>query len=101
MKNIKNNLDLLWRKAVYKRAKGRCELCSSPKGVDCHHIFGRSKSVRYELENGILLCRLCHIKAHRNVKKFRKDYGTERMAKLHRKIVKDVDYKEIEEKLIG
>lgn len=105
MKPIEIKLDKLWKEAVFKRANYRCELCSARNNLDAHHIYSRGRAVRWELDNGICICRFnpkCtfnHIQATKRKKEFQRLYGTERMAKLHRKIVKDIDYKEIERKL--
>ena len=53
--------DKLWRDAVIKRA-GQCEWCYSTKVLQAHHIFSRTYwAVRFDLENGVCLCRYCHI----------------------------------------
>ncbi len=56
---IENELDIMWREIVVARSGGRCQLCAKP-GQDPHHIFGRVRSVRWEVENGAYLCRVCH-----------------------------------------
>lgn len=49
--------DALWRDIVLR--PGKCALCGQP-GRDPHHIFGRGRTVRWLLENGVCLCRGCH-----------------------------------------
>ena len=99
MNSLEIELDQLWRKAVITKALNKCELCLSKQNLDAHHIYGRGKAVRWELENGICLWRTCHAKAHQNNKKFRKEYGTERLDKLCRTFAKDIEYNKIKEGL--
>lgn len=45
-------------RAVYERARGRCEICGSYEKVELHHVFGR---IPEETEmNCVLLCRMHH-----------------------------------------
>ena len=55
-----------WRKAVYKRDCYVCQNCGTKKDLQAHHIkpWQRYPDLRYEVENGITLCRKCHLKAH-------------------------------------
>jgi len=99
VKPIEKKLDGLWFRAVAKRANGNCEICCTPTEHPAHHIFGRGKSVRWELDNGILLCFNCHTKAHKNDKAFRHDFGTYRIEKLFRSTVKNLDIEAIKAKL--
>jgi len=61
----------LWSLIVRQRA-GRCELCDkeaetdkynrSVKGLDAHHLVGRRNYLhRYSLNNGVALCKSCHM----------------------------------------
>lgn len=54
-----------WRKAIFKRDNFSCQVCNV-KGtyLEAHHIKSWSKypELRYELDNGITLCRSCHNK---------------------------------------
>ena len=51
------------RRAVWSRAKGRCERCGAP-GRDVHHLtYERVGAER--LDDLRLLCRRCHCLAHR------------------------------------
>lgn len=56
----------LWRKEVWHRDHGRCQMpgCPNPetKDIQAHHIvpFIESEEVRFEIQNGITLCRFCH-----------------------------------------
>ena len=53
-----------WRLAVYKRDKFRCQMpgCKSKSRIQAHHIrkWSTASALRYELDNGITLCRNCH-----------------------------------------
>lgn len=60
-------LDELWKKCVLKRDGGWCQKCLSEgrwsRAVDGHHIIHKDKGfLRYELDNGVALCRACHDK---------------------------------------
>jgi len=58
-KKLKNKLFKLWCKIIHSR--GACELCGNSNGkLDAHHIEGRTGSLLYNLDNGILLCFRCH-----------------------------------------
>jgi len=50
--------------AVKKRAKFKCECCSSSKGESVHHIFyrGYAKEIPDDL---LFVCNSCHTKLHR------------------------------------
>lgn len=45
----------------------KCEICGSTTNVDVHHIDGNFSN--NNIDNLMLLCRSCHMKAHRNVSK--------------------------------
>lgn len=57
----------VWRFSVYKNNKFACVDCKT-KGVQlhAHHLksFAKNKELRYDVKNGITLCRECHIKRH-------------------------------------
>lgn len=59
-----------WRRGVWLRDKSACRNCGitvvkdfqSLRRGDCNHIAGRrDKSVKYDVRNGMLLCRDCHL----------------------------------------
>ena len=58
-KEIKR-LDKLWSTIV--RRTGRCRRCGKVGLTYAHHIFSRNHySTRWYIENGIELCRRCHL----------------------------------------
>lgn len=71
-----------WRSNVFERDKHTCQHCGDNKGgnLEAHHIIGWAVCVelRYDITNGITLCKKCHRKVHfnpnstRNIKKKKK-----------------------------
>ena len=57
-----------WKHAILERANYRCEHCGR-EGTDAHHIKGRNAfpGVKYDLRNGVCLCRMCHSLIHNDV----------------------------------
>jgi 5-methylcytosine-specific restriction endonuclease McrA len=55
-----------WRKLVFKRDFYKCQHCGSKKELEAHHIIEWSKCVetRFDLNNGLTLCIICHGKVH-------------------------------------
>jgi predicted phage replisome organizer len=58
-----------WRNAVFERDKYICQGCNTKKNLQAHHIVHWSDckdniDLRYATENGITLCRKCHLEAH-------------------------------------
>ena len=65
MKTIEKRLDHIWARIVKMGAGHRCERCGAAdvpwNALEAHHVFGRRlKSVRWDLANGVALCRQCH-----------------------------------------
>lgn len=56
---VYKELDDLWRKVVKKRRGYVCEFCGGP-ATDAHHQGSRKTAVRWLLDAGVCLCRLCH-----------------------------------------
>lgn len=56
-----------WRDAVYRRDSWKCKECGCKKNIVAHHISGFSESpeLRFDVENGVTLCRSCHAKIHK------------------------------------
>lgn len=59
-----------WRDIVFRRDNWTCQKCGY-KGheIVAHHIknFGEYPELRYDVNNGITLCRACHKKLHYNI----------------------------------
>lgn len=51
-----------WRRAVLERDRHRCSLCHSSERLEVHHIvrFNKAKDKRWEVSNGLTLCKPCH-----------------------------------------
>ena len=52
-----------WRDAVFHRDKYRCKKCGTrPRWVEAHHVqsFSINVELRFDVDNGITLCRECH-----------------------------------------
>jgi len=51
-----------WRKAIVRREQGHCRLCLDTEKPVAHHIkkFSTHPDIRWEVSNGILLCKRCH-----------------------------------------
>lgn len=56
-----------WIKAVKKRDGFKCRNCGSDKNLQAHHVKPWSKfpKLRHAIQNGITLCRTCHVAAHK------------------------------------
>src|SRR4051812_21189882 len=52
-----------WRKAVMKRDGGKCKRCGGKKILQIHHIkrYEDYPHLRWAVENGITLCKKCHL----------------------------------------
>ena len=65
-KHKKETARRLWNLAIFKRDGYVCARCLSldkvVAAVDAHHIVHKTQglALRYELDNGVALCRSCH-----------------------------------------
>jgi len=64
----------IWKLSVYKRDKGICQICGircNNDNIIAHHIksFINFPKLRIDIDNGITLCRSCHMKLHNPSKK--------------------------------
>src|SRR5574343_66234 len=62
-----------WRDAVYKRDRYSCQTCGlhcNSKNIVAHHIYGWADfpNLRFDINNGLTLCRSCHAKIHKAMK---------------------------------
>jgi hypothetical protein len=69
-RRIRESVELrLWREAVFARDAWTCQHCGDNKGgnLNAHHIkqFAHFPELRTAIENGITLCKSCHIKVHK------------------------------------
>lgn len=57
-----------WATAVKRRDNFTCQVCGSKEKIIAHHInsYKSDKENRYNVENGITLCRECHTDFHCN-----------------------------------
>ena len=53
-------LDKQWRDAI--RSRDKCyQVCGGTSFLNAHHVIGRrNRNVRWDLDNGVLLCSGCH-----------------------------------------
>ena len=70
---IRNSMKFkLWRKAIFIRDDWTCQICNK-KGIHLHphHIwnFALFAYLRFNIDNGVTLCKDCHFKLHGNNKK--------------------------------
>lgn len=58
-----------WRSGVFSRDNYTCQKCGAKTGLQAHHIVAWSETeetpkLRYDINNGITLCKECHLKTH-------------------------------------
>lgn len=58
----------IWRAKVFQRDNFQCVRCGATGSLHPHHIksFAEYPELRFDLSNGITLCKNCHILAHAN-----------------------------------
>lgn len=60
----------LWKKLVLEKDNFKCTSCDSITALCAHHIkeWDDYPELRYDINNGITLCRKCHMSHHKNKK---------------------------------
>jgi endogenous inhibitor of DNA gyrase (YacG/DUF329 family) len=61
---------IAWRNAVYERDYWTCQDCKAkPRRIIAHHLkpFNDYPELRFEVSNGITLCRKCHKHRHEDI----------------------------------
>ena len=87
----------IWRANIIRRDV-RCVVCPSMENREAHHIedYSFHKDKRYDLDNGVTLCKRCHTMFHCSYKKSFRQKCTkddwDNFLELLRK-VKDIDIK--------
>lgn len=61
---LEDENDKLWSEAVKIRANHKCQLGCGRTASDAHHVARKSASVRWDMDNGIALCRPEHDHDH-------------------------------------
>ncbi len=76
-----------WRKQIFERDDYTCQLCGQRGGkLEPHHIYEFSlyPNKRFDVNNGITLCRKCHLEVH---KAYRVGFKEEYMDMLQEKVL--------------
>ena len=57
-----------WALAVKRRDNFTCQVCGSKEKLVAHHLnsYASAKDKRYDIENGVTMCRDCHTDFHTN-----------------------------------
>ena len=57
-----------WQQEVYKRDDYCCQICNKKKDINAHHLWSWKEypELRFDITNGITLCKKCHILTHKN-----------------------------------
>ncbi len=72
-RRLRNSSDFaFWRKKVFERDNYTCQDCGAKNGngrfveLHPHHIksFSKFTELRFEITNGVTLCKLCHLSKH-------------------------------------
>ena len=76
LKRVRNSMEYkMWRIAVFTRDNWMCQNCGKRNGknvgktvcINAHHIlnFAEYPELRFAIDNGITLCKKCHLKFHK------------------------------------
>lgn len=65
-----------WRRKIFARDGYKCAECESKKEIQAHHIkrWCDYPELRYEMDNGITLCKLCHSRTIGKEKEYEKKF---------------------------
>lgn len=67
---IRNSTEIkIWRTKVFERDNYTCQNCGEKGGeLNAHHIkmFSQFPKLRFDVSNGLTLCKQCHINIHKN-----------------------------------
>jgi hypothetical protein len=60
----------IWKEKLLERCGGKCETCGKTERLHAHHIecFYKRPELRFEINNGKILCISCHMRLHRSKK---------------------------------
>lgn len=63
----KSNNYQIWKELVYQRDGYKCRLCLNNKKINAHHnrTFSEFPELRFNIDNGITLCKECHSLLHK------------------------------------
>lgn len=67
-----------WRKLVFERDDYTCQICGKKGGnLNAHHIkpFSIFPELRFDVSNGITLCKKCHIELHKKERIWEKKHS--------------------------
>lgn len=72
MREIRENTSIYkkWKKDVLSRDSYMCQWCHNKEDLVAHHIVSWKENIelRFNLSNGLTLCRSCHMSHHKNKK---------------------------------
>jgi len=67
LRSLVKDLDRLAREATMQRAGRRCERCGTADRLQWHHVYSRRiQSLRWDLDNLVILCAGHHLWWHHN-----------------------------------
>ena len=57
----------VWSKSIKNRDNWKCYMCASSNKLEAHHLdsYLAYKSSRFDINNGITLCKVCHMDFHK------------------------------------
>jgi 5-methylcytosine-specific restriction endonuclease McrA len=66
----KSGPDYLWQRAVKERDNFTCQNCNTTDQLHAHHVNPQAAfpGLALDIDNGITLCKECHVREHRRMK---------------------------------